>query len=373
MRHGWNSTAYQILNPGIDYWFASELDAVIGYTRRKNVLLVAGAPVCPEETLPSVIDRFEGSARAKGLRVCYVCAESRLREMLCRMTPHSAIAIGAQPAWNPQGWAGIVAARASLRSQLNRARNKGVAIEVTPPHLAAYDPALKLVLREWLQTRTLPPLHFMVEPCTLDGEVADRLVLVARLSGSAVAFLVASPVPARNGYLVEQVARSPRAPNGVSELLIDSAMRLAALEGRTFVTLGLVALASSVWDEIAANPLWMRLMMRMARAHTNRFYNFRGLEHFRMKMAPREWETIYAVSNERRFSIASLYAIGEAFAGIAPWRAVSLGIFRAIVQELRNARRAAGTLMARRASPTRSGVSSRRKRISRGHPGRTRQ
>jgi phosphatidylglycerol lysyltransferase len=350
MKYGWNATAYQILNPGIEYWFAPESRAVVGYTRRRHVLLVAGAPVCPDATLPSVIEKFEAYARESRGRVCYVCAESRLRDLLSRMPTHAAVAIGAQPAWNPQEWARIVAARASLRSQLSRARNKGVVVEKAPPERAAADPALRAVLNEWLRTRTLPPLHFLVEPCTLDGEVSDRLVLIARRDGAPVAYLVASPVAARNGYLVEQVARSPRAPNGASELLIDSAMRIFAREGRTFATLGLVALASRVWDEIAANPAWMRLMMTMARAHTNRFYNFRGLEQFRMKMAPREWEPIYAISNENRFSITSLYAVGEAFAGIAPWRAVCMGVLRAVVQEVRNARRFVAGAIARRRS-----------------------
>ena len=94
----------------------------------------------------------------------------------------------------------------------------------------------------------MPPLHFMVEPRTLHGVVADRVLLVARRAGAAVAFLVASPVAARNGFLIEQVARSPRAPNGSSELLIDAAMRRFAEDGRVYVTLGLVALSSQAGD-----------------------------------------------------------------------------------------------------------------------------
>ena len=30
LAHGWNATAYQIINPGIDHWFSSRGDAVIG-------------------------------------------------------------------------------------------------------------------------------------------------------------------------------------------------------------------------------------------------------------------------------------------------------------------------------------------------------
>ena len=148
-----------------------------------------------------------------------------------------------------------------------------------------------------------------------------------------VAFLVASPVAARNGYLIEQIARSPRAPNGTSELLIDAAMRRFAADGRGFVTLGLVALSSQAAGASAINPWWLRLMTAFARAHANRFYNFRGLERFRAKMSPEYWETIYAISNERSFSLRTLYAIGAAFSGVSPWRALGLGVIRAVRDE----------------------------------------
>jgi phosphatidylglycerol lysyltransferase len=194
---------------------------------------------------------------------------------------------------------------------------------------------LEQVLSEWLNARGLPSLHFLVEPRPLRGAVEDRILLVARRAGSVVAFLVASPVAARNGYLIEQVARSPRAPNGSSELLIDVAMRGFAEAGKTYTTLGLVALSSHASGASTINPWWLRTMMTFARAHATRFYNFRGLERFRTKMAPSHWETIFAISNERSFSLRTLYAMGGAFSGISPWRALGLGIVRAVSQETR--------------------------------------
>ena len=50
MTYGWNTTAYQILNPGLQHWYAPNEPAVVAYIRRQNVLLVAGAPVCAAET-----------------------------------------------------------------------------------------------------------------------------------------------------------------------------------------------------------------------------------------------------------------------------------------------------------------------------------
>ncbi|HEV7704717.1 MAG TPA: phosphatidylglycerol lysyltransferase domain-containing protein, partial [Gemmatimonadaceae bacterium] len=82
LEHGWNATAYQILNPGIAHWFAREDDAVIGYVRRSGVRVVAGAPVCAPERLPEVVREFASDARGAGDRVCYFGAGERLEVVL---------------------------------------------------------------------------------------------------------------------------------------------------------------------------------------------------------------------------------------------------------------------------------------------------
>jgi phosphatidylglycerol lysyltransferase len=180
-------------------------------------MLVAGAPVCAADALPTVIASFERFADQQGCWVCYVGAADRMRDLLASSREHSTIVIGTQPVWNPQEWTTVMQSRRSLCAQLTRARNKGVTVEARSFAEAGASPELDRVLDEWLRSRGLPPLHFMVEPRTLHGVAADRELLVARRAGSAVAFLVASPVAARNGYLIEQVARSPDAPNGSSE------------------------------------------------------------------------------------------------------------------------------------------------------------
>src|ERR1700675_41818 len=168
MTYGWNTTAYQILNPGLQHWYAPTEPAVVAYTRRQNVLLVAGAPVCAADAIGSVAAAFEQFARDQGCRVCYVCAAERMRQVAAESREHSTIAIGAQPVWNPQGWAHVVESRRSLRAQLARARNKGLTIESIPCAQGRDNPELDRVLDEWLRSRGPPPLHFLVEPRTFD-------------------------------------------------------------------------------------------------------------------------------------------------------------------------------------------------------------
>jgi phosphatidylglycerol lysyltransferase len=333
MAYGWNSTSFQILNPGIDDWFSSTSPAVVGYTRHHRTLLAAGAPVCPPDKLPAVCAEFEAFADAAGCGVCYVCAEERLHRVFAGSPQHASVALGAQPVWDPRTWPDLVRHHRSLRAQLNRSRNKAVTVERTAAEEAARDPELRRVLREWLEARRLPPLHFLVEPEILDDPTGDRVVFVAKRMGTTVAFLIASPVAAKGGYLVELLARSPAAPNGTSELLIDAAMQRFAQEGRQYVTLGLVALAQAANDQIRRNPLWLRSLMQFARLHANRFYNFRGLEQFRVKLDPGRWEPVFAISNERSFSVATLYNMGAAFSGISPWLAIGIGLAKAVREE----------------------------------------
>jgi len=330
MSWGRNSTASQILNPGIRLWFGGG-DTVVGYVRRNSWLLVAGEPICRLDVLPSAVEEFEAWARDLGLGVCYVCASDSLRDLFAGSADHSMITMGAQPVWNPADWPGIVRTRSSLRAQLRRSLNKGVRIESMSPAAGARNAEIRRTLSEWLDSRRLPPMHFMVEPDVLSGVTDDRLLFVARREERIVAFLVASPVVARNGYLVEELARSPRAPNGTAELLIDAAMARFTELGCTYVTMGLVALAS---DTALENPFWLRSLMYIARAHANRFYNFRGLERFRAKMHPAYWEKIYAISNERRFSPQALYAVGGAFSEISPVKAIGLAALKGAREEI---------------------------------------
>jgi phosphatidylglycerol lysyltransferase len=334
MRFGWNSTSYQILNPGIDHWVSPAGDAVVGYVRKGRWWLIAGAPVCDLNNLANAARQVERAAGDEGCRVCYVCANRRLRDLFGASTKHAVVTLGAEPVWDPHHWPEIIRTRSSLRAQLNRARNKGVEIErwdtASPDRLDELRP----VLHEWLGRHGLPPLHFLVEPDVLSGEMADRVLLVARRGDKPVAFLVASPVPSRNGYLVEEIARGREAPNGAAELLIDAAMRELAAGGATYVTLGLVALSEYAGVDLQRNPLWIRTLMGWARAHGRRFYNFNGLEAFRVKMIPDQWEPIYAISNERRVSAPALHAMTRAFCDGLPEIVLMKAIWKAARQEV---------------------------------------
>ena len=313
LEHGWNTTSYQILNAGFDLWFSASRDAVVGHVRRPRVWVVGGAPVCAASRLEGVTLEFEEAARAAGARVCYVGAQDRLAQRCFPDPGYSGTVLGAEPRWDPADWPRLVAGRASVRAQLNRARNKGVRVVPLPPGAVA-APSLHAVLVEWLATRGLPPLGFLTTPWLL-ADLQDRRVFLAERDGRTVAFLVLTPIPARRGWLVEQIVRGHGAPNGTAELLVDAAFRWMAGERVPFATLGLAPLAEAGAGFHPATPWWLRGTLGWLRAHGRRFYNFDGLFAFKAKLGPSGWDPVYAITNEERLSLRTMLGVSEAVVG----------------------------------------------------------
>jgi phosphatidylglycerol lysyltransferase len=340
MRYGWNAVAYQILNPGMSLWFSASRDAVAGYARFAHVRVIAGAPVCAHDRLADVAQELESDAKRAGDRVLYFGAGERLERLYRDSPAHRLVQLGAQPVWDPRDWAAIVQRKSSLRAQLNRARNKHVRVEEWPIARARASAELHAVLHEWLASRGLPPLGFMVTTDLLRRGDDRRVFVALRGDASAVVgFLVATPVPARRGWLVEEWPRTLTAPNGTTQLLVDAAMRAFAESGAGYATLGLAPLSTRGAAAGGPEPLWLRATLGWVRAHGRRFYNFRGLEAFKAGFQPSAWEPIFAIAAGGRFTPRTLHAVAGVFSGGSP----ELLVLRALASAARlEARRLTG-------------------------------
>jgi len=300
-RHGWNATAFQTLEAGYSYYL--EGDACVAYVDTGAAWVVAGAPLAAPEEIGPVALRFVAQARAAGRRCCFFGTEERFRAAAAALR---SLSVGEQPVYDPRQWPEVLASSNSLRAQLRRAGAKGVRVRVLTADEIASDPvkaALEGMARRWLATRNMAPMSFLVK-LELFGLAQYRRCFVAEIGERAVGFAGLVPVPARPGWLLEDLIRDPEAPNGTSELLVDAAMTWAASDGCDWLTLGLSPLSGAV-------PWPLRLIRRATRS----LYDFEGVRWYKAKLKPRCWSTIFLSYPATQSASRSVLDVLAAFTG----------------------------------------------------------
>ena len=299
--HGRDTVSFQGLETGFRYWFDGD-GACVAYVDTGGAWVAAGGPIAPPARAADVAQRFADAARVHRRRACFFAAESTLVDLGL-----PSLLIGEQPVWDAARWDDVLAGSSSLRYQVRRARNKGVNVR----HASADELARGTELRDavdqlgkrWQASQRMPPMEFLVtlEPL---GYAAERAVLVAEHRGAVVGMASCVPVYARRRLFVEDFVRSPDAPNGTVELLVDAAMRAAVAAGRGEVTLGLAPLAGGV-------ARWLRL----ARWLGTPLYDFAGLRAFKAKLRPHAWEPVYLCVPPGASKLFALRDSLRAFAG----------------------------------------------------------
>lgn len=330
LRYGWNTMAYQILNPGISLWFSERRDAVVGYVQTKTHCIIAGSPVAEKTEMDDVVLEFYRYVSTLHKKVCFFGAQERIASILAKRAPVSSILLGAQPVWKPDAFLNAFRSKQSLRAQVHRAMNKHITAHVWTQNAVIPTSALQECLDQWIASRHLPPMHFLVEPYTLEG-LKDRMVVVAQNEKNIVGFCIASPIPLRNGWLIEQIVRGTNAPNGTAELLLEKMVSHLQYMGVDLVTLGLSPL-SRHYTSPYSHPFWLDVVLKCTRLYGRSFYNFDGLDTFKAKFIPEGWEPVYAMTNEKTPSLSTLYAIATAFSGMSPITFVLKGMIKAIVR-----------------------------------------
>jgi lysylphosphatidylglycerol synthetase-like protein (DUF2156 family) len=301
--HGVNATSFQTLEPGLEHWFTERGDGCVAYVDTGRAWVALGEPIATADRIGEVIDEFVAASMDAGRR-------PRLFGVEAPVDGLGNLAIGEQPLWRPAGWPETLAGVRSLREQLRRARAKGVAVseianvDLDEPRRAA----IATLADEWKASRTLAPMRFAV---TLDlfGNAAEKRYFVAERDGVIVGALIAVPIYARGGWLLEDLLRGAAAPNGTAELLIDAAMRALAAGGAEVVTMGLAPLSgieSRALAAIARRGRWL--------------FDFEGLRAFKAKLRPARWQPVYVAYPERERGVAAVLDVLRCFASGPLWR-----------------------------------------------------
>ena len=293
--YGYNAHSLVSIAPGAMTWTMPGIDGCIIYGEFGRVWLAAGDPLAKPEEIRALVKSFMTAAnKAKRIAALVPVTERFAREGI--QLGLSAIKIGAAPYFDLRVWQPRGNAAKKMRAGVNQASRAGVRIESVVSFSKELRKETAELCLQWFKTRRAATTFGWL--LALDPFLrADRkkLFTARDANGRLVGLLAASPIPARDGWYLEDVLRAPDAPRGTADLLVFETLQRLKAEGATMTTLGTAPLAREGEDDISTHdhPTIERAL-GLASKRLSAFYNFEGLRRFKSKFVASRWERVCA-------------------------------------------------------------------------------
>ena len=294
--HGYNAHALVGIATGTRVWICTEAEGAVAYNEFGKVWLVPGDPLASVENLAKVVDRFLQKAHAEGCVVGFLPATEQFAKQSSEIGLR-AIKIGSAPYFDLATWAPRGDRAKKARAGVNQARRAGVQVSEVTKVDESLIRETACLCKSWLTTRRSAIRFEWLFTVDLFQHKDKKRYFTARdANGRLVGFLAATPIPARDGWYLEDVLRSKRAPNGTTDLLVVEVLDSLKQSGAKVATLGTALMAADgVADpDIHVSAVLSTVAWLIARC-SSIFYNFDGVRRFKAKFAPSWWESEYVL------------------------------------------------------------------------------
>jgi phosphatidylglycerol lysyltransferase len=294
--YGYNAHSLVSITPGAITWTMPGIDGAIIYGEFGRVWLAAGDPLANPEDVKPLVRGFMTAATEARRIAAFVPVTERFARTAVPLGL-SAIKIGAAPYFDLSVWQPRGNAAKKMRAGVNRALRAGVQIESVVSFTEELRKETAALCLQWLKTRRAATTFgwlLALDPF-LRAE-RKKLFTAREANDRLVGLLAASPIPARDGWYLEDVLRAPDAPQGTADLLVFEALQRLKADGATMATLGTAPLAREGDDDISTHdhPVIERALV-LASKRLSAFYNFEGLRRFKSKFVASRWESEYAL------------------------------------------------------------------------------
>ena len=294
--HGYNAHALIGIAAGTRLWTCPETEGAVAYNEFGKVRLVPGDPLASAENLAKVSESFLQSARTEGRVVGFMPATEQFAKQ-SRGLGLRAIKIGSAPYFDLATWAPRGDRAKKARAGVNQARRAGVHVNEVINVDERLIREAACLCKSWLTTRRSAIRFEWLFAVDLFQHREQKKYFTARdANGRLVGFLAASPIPARDGWYLEDVLRSKNAPNGTTDLLVVEVLDSLKQSGARLATLGTALMAAEgvVDPDIHVSSVLSSAVWFLARC-CSVFYNFDGVRRFKAKFAPSWWESEYVL------------------------------------------------------------------------------
>jgi phosphatidylglycerol lysyltransferase len=292
--HGYNAHALVGIGKDTRLWICLKAEGAVAYNEFGKVWLVPGDPLASVENLAEVSDCFLEKARAESRVVGFMPATEQFAKQSSSLGLR-AIKIGSAPYFDLATWAPRGDRAKKARAGVNQARRAGVRVSEVVKIDEKLIRETACLCKSWLTTRrSAIRFEWLLTVDPFQHKDKKKYFTARDANGKLVGFLAATPIPARDGWYLEDVLRSKHAPNGTTDLLVVEVLDALKHSGARLATLGtaLMAVEGVADPDIHVSSVLTRAAWFVARG-CSIFYNFDGVRRFKAKFAPSWWESEY--------------------------------------------------------------------------------
>jgi pimeloyl-ACP methyl ester carboxylesterase len=297
--YGYNAHSLVGISSETRLWSCPGTEGAICFNDFGKVRLVPGDPLADADSQVALAESFLQAANEEGLTVGFLPTTERFAKHSSQLGLR-AVKIGSAPYFDLATWAPRGDRAKKVRAGINHAFRAGVRVT----RVFSIDEKLiretECLCKSWLTTRRSPTKFGWLFSVDLFQHSDRKKYFTARDSnGRLVGFLAASPIPARQGWYLEDVLRRPDAPNGTTDLLVVEALKSLKHDGAKIATLGTapMAMEGTIDSLVQCNSTLSKLVRAVATVFRV-FYNFDGVRRFKAKFAPSWWESEYILVSQ---------------------------------------------------------------------------
>jgi lysylphosphatidylglycerol synthetase-like protein (DUF2156 family) len=312
VRRWGGSTSDAVLEPTMQIFQHRDIEGFIAYRPSMQCAIVFGDPICSPTDRATLAIAFHRFAEEKGYSVIYIAASQSYAHWAVNNVCGSLIEFGQEliftPPSDPRKNTGTHASL--VRRKTKQAHRQGVTIH----EYIRYDPALENAIDqvkvEWLNSRQGLQVH--ISNVYLFTDCLGKRWFYAKLDNKVIGVIALNHLQARNGWLLNHLMVVPDAPNGVSELLMATALETLEKEGCPFASIG--SIASSKLGEIRGLSALTTSMTRVIFKIASKIIHLKGLNTFWGKFYPQS-EPSYLIFSRKRIGIRELLSLKRAMSG----------------------------------------------------------
>ncbi len=222
------------------------------------------------------------------------------------------VAIGKEPQFDLKKWNSELLS-SKLKSALRQVEKRGIVFEelsLQQLHEKNMIDEMNEILQSWFLSRASERFKSLTEVNPAAGST-DKKFFVARQAGRLDAFLIASPIYAKNGYFLQDLIRTGSSVSGVADALIVHALESLKNQGYEMASLGISPLAGL--DDPVINKDHPKLNSLLKFVFKNQKFpvHFKDLYSFKKKFEPTHEEFAYVALSSRWFKLDQVWILSQ--------------------------------------------------------------